>query len=77
MKPETNDLFNKVVHGVALLEGSETVSADMVELIHHVSMIESDYRDCINELCLKCGKYHDEYTGACNGCRWLNPRRGW
>lgn len=23
-----------------------------------------------NELCLKCGRYHDAHNGACDGCRW-------
>ena len=37
----------------------------------------SDLKDCVNELCLKCGAYHNEHNGACDGCRWLKPRRGW
>ena len=39
--------------------------------------ILADFRDCVNELCLKCGAYHREHEGACDGCRWLKPRRGW
>ena len=42
-----------------------------------VAGLESDLRDCVNELCLKCGAYHREHEGACDGCRWLKPRRGW
>lgn len=38
---------------------------------------EGELKDCVNELCLQCGKYHDEHLGACDGCRWLKPRRGW
>jgi hypothetical protein len=38
---------------------------------------ESELKDCVNELCLQCGKYHDEHLGACDGCRWLTQRRGW
>ena len=26
--------------------------------------------DCCNELCFKCGKYREDYMGACDGCRW-------
>ena len=26
--------------------------------------------DCRNELCLKCGKFHEAHLGACDGCRW-------
>lgn len=32
--------------------------------------VESDLKDCVNELCLKCGAYHESYVGACDGCRW-------
>ena len=31
----------------------------------------STFRDCRNELCLKCGEYRLRYKGACDGCRWL------
>lgn len=30
----------------------------------------SDFRDCRNELCLKCGDYTQKHLGACDGCRW-------
>ena len=39
--------------------------------------LERNFRDAVNELCLKCGKYHEEHNGACDSCRWLKPRRGW
>lgn len=42
-----------------------------------LNSIRAEYRDCVNELCLKCGGYHREHEGACDGCRWLKPRRGW
>lgn len=29
-----------------------------------------DFRDCRNELCLKCGEYARRHLGACDGCRW-------
>lgn len=29
-----------------------------------------DYRDCRNELCLRCGQYKEKHLGACKGCRW-------
>ena len=43
----------------------------------YIELLRSQFRDCVNELCLMCGKYHDEHEGACDGCRWLMPRRGW
>ena len=36
-----------------------------------------DYKDCVNELCYQCGQYREEHNGACDGCRWQKPRRGW
>ena len=36
-----------------------------------------DYQDCVNELCHQCGQYREEHNGACDGCRWQKPRRGW
>ena len=36
-----------------------------------------DYKDCVNELCYQCGQYLEEHNGACDGCRWQKPRRGW
>lgn len=38
---------------------------------------EGELKDCVNELCLKCGAYNREHEGACDGCRWLKQRRGW
>lgn len=29
-----------------------------------------DFRDCRNELCLRCGDYKNKHLGACDGCRW-------
>lgn len=31
-----------------------------------------DFRDCRNELCLRCGQYRQRHLGACDGCRWRN-----
>ena len=39
--------------------------------------LKSEFHDCVNELCLRCGQYREEHNGACDGCRWLKPRRGW
>ena len=27
-------------------------------------------KDCVNELCLYCGRYKERHLGACDGCRW-------
>lgn len=36
----------------------------------------SDLKDCVNELCYQCGKYHESYLGACDGCRWKAVKEG-
>ena len=35
--------------------------------------LRQELKNCRNELCLKCGNYHESYAGACDGCRY---RRG-
>ena len=30
----------------------------------------AELKNCINELCLKCGKYEIDFLGACDGCKW-------
>ena len=37
---------------------------------HLIKKAEQTARDARNELCLKCGKYHEAHNGACDGCRW-------
>lgn len=32
--------------------------------------LSADFRDCRNELCLRCGQYKTKYLGSCDGCRW-------
>lgn len=34
------------------------------------------FRDCRNELCLRCGQYRLRYKGACDGCRWMEVQDG-
>lgn len=38
--------------------------------------IRAELKDCVNELCLKCGAYHESYLGACDGCRWKTVKEG-
>lgn len=33
-------------------------------------------KDCVNELCYRCGKYQNEHLGACSGCKWKVIRNG-
>lgn len=32
--------------------------------------LQTDYEDCRNELCLRCGDYKMAHLGACEDCRW-------
>lgn len=41
-----------------------------------VSSMETDLKDCVNELCLKCGTYRNAHKGACDSCRWLKVKDG-
>ena len=43
---------------------------DLLTIKDDVLTLESDLRDCVNELCLKCGQYRTEHLGSCTGCRW-------
>ena len=32
--------------------------------------LQTDLKDCRNELCLRCGDYKQAHLGACDDCRW-------
>ena len=45
--------------------------AEMVMSVPSADAVSAqDFRDCRNELCLKCGQYQTKHLGSCNGCRW-------
>ena len=77
MRKETNEAMNALVQDLVNtpLDLPKT-SGDLTELICIVDSTESDLCDCVNELCLKCGNYHESYLGACNGCRWKEVKYG-
>lgn len=63
----------KALCGMCRYEGT----ANCKECEHPINDIPSedavpakDYRDCRNELCLRCGEYQERHLGACDGCRW-------
>ena len=49
-----------------LLNLRKRVKNQRAEIAH----LTADLRDCVNELCLKCGEYKQRHLGACDGCRW-------
>ena len=40
------------------------------ELTAQLAESQRRAQDARNELCQKCGRYHEAHNGACNGCRW-------
>lgn len=42
----------------------------IAELEAQLTVARRRERDARNELCLKCGRYHEAHNGACDGCRW-------
>ena len=40
------------------------------EMKEKVERLQRELKNCRNELCLKCGNYHESYAGACDGCRY-------
>lgn len=40
------------------------------EMCELFTTLQKRYKDCRNELCLKCGDYKQRHLGACDGCRW-------
>lgn len=48
----------------------------LTELIGIVACTERDLKDCVNELCLKCGSFREAHLGACDGCRWKAVKEG-
>ena len=39
-------------------------------LMEKCGRLQDELKNCRNELCLKCGNYHEAHNGACNGCRY-------
>jgi len=64
----------EAVLGMLKQECSPMVFAYLADLVNDIPAADvasgRDYRDCRNELCLRCGQYKEKHLGACNGCRW-------
>lgn len=43
-------------------------------LLAEMRKANSELKDAVNELCLKCGDYKTEHLGTCDGCRWKEVR---
>lgn len=42
----------------------------MTELEEKIVRLQREIKHCRNELCLKCGLYHEAHNGACDDCRF-------
>ena len=50
--------------------------AEMIMSVPSADVVSAqDFRDCRNELCLKCGQYQTKHLGSCNGCRWEGDKQ--
>ena len=78
MRNETNEAVNAVVKDLLRLHAGTdpSISTNMSMLTAIIINIESDLKDCVNELCYQCGKYHTSFEGSCDGCRWLTIKEG-
>ena len=78
MRKATNDALNAVIKDMTDLPGCEAtdVSTHAATLTSVIIEAEADLRDCVIELCLKCGSYREDHLGACNGCRWKEVKHG-
>ena len=46
-------------------------AADLIESLQaQLAASQRRAQDARNELCLKCGRYHEAHKGACDGCLW-------
>ena len=78
MRKATNDAMNAVIKDLTDLPGGTApeISLHVMALVSAIQNVESDLRDCVNELCLKCGAYRESYLGACDDCRWKAVKEG-
>ena len=58
------------------LYDTKEIYKDLAYATTDVSNQVVDLKDCVNELCLKCGQYRTQHLGACDGCRWKTVKEG-
>ena len=68
------DLADFIADERGLLLDADSVQACLLDIPSADVVKGSDFRDCRNELCLKCGRYTEKHLGACDGCRWESGR---
>lgn len=63
-----NDIEQQIYMDV--VETNKKANETIECLAKVVNNLRIELKNCRNELCIKCGKYHDVYNGACDGCRY-------
>lgn len=73
-----NDLISRLEVAKSFPTGGVNITDSTVSEIRllaldslsEIRQLQSELRDCRNELCLRCGNYKQAHKGACDGCRW-------
>ena len=81
---QTSQVMGEIVRALTDLVNDQTgnvgltarLVGDVAQIQVQVDMIETDLKDCVNELCLRCGQYKEAHKGACDECRWLTVKEG-
>jgi len=66
--------MNECLNGAYFVENMslqiKALKEEKVSLYDKVKRLQSEVNHARNELCLKCGSYHDAHLGACDDCRF-------
>ena len=49
---------------------NDTVCDELYLASIAIDDLQTELKQCRNELCLRCGQYKERHKGACDGCRW-------
>lgn len=74
-KEDAAEAVWRIINGMGISQKhnerlAEEVDAVLDEYQTEDVFIGRDFRDCRNELCLRCGNYKQRHLGACDWCRW-------
>lgn len=60
-------------------EGDGNICMKAIEAIRQLKSraekAEKDLKAARNELCYKCGRYHEAHNGVCDGCKWKETNK--
>lgn len=54
----------------------ERTKQDSIDKMIEIVNLKANLKDCVNELCLKCGQYKTQHLGSCDDCRWKTVKEG-